>query len=105
MLSLKPGVRINGLKPEILLAIQIVHSVFVANKKNCVITSCVEGQHSRGSKHYSGNAIDVRTRHLLPTEREAIEADCRESLGAEYDVVFETTHLHIEYDPKTPIGA
>lgn len=104
MLSLKPGVRINGLKPEILLAVQIVHSVFVANKKNCVITSCVDGQHSRGSKHYSGNAIDIRTRHLLPTEREAIEADCRESLGADYDFIFEGDHFHCEFDPKTALG-
>lgn len=101
-LSLKKGVRINGLTPEMGMGVQIIASIFAAHNKNAVITSVADGKHSRGSKHYSGNAVDWRTRHLLTSERDKITLDCKASLGDDFDVVLESDHLHVEYDPKDP---
>jgi hypothetical protein len=50
-----------------------------------------------GSLHYRGFAVDLR----LPTDnKEEIRAELAASLGAEYDVILEIDHIHIEYDPK-----
>ena len=83
------------------LACTIIDSVFDRHGKEFTITSAIDGKHSRASKHYSGAAIDARTRHLLTSEADKITIDIKASLGADFDVVLETDHLHIEYDPKT----
>lgn len=101
-MQLKKGVRIIGLTPQMAMGNQIVASIFAAHGKNCVITSGADGKHSRASKHYSGNALDYRTRHLLASERDKIAIDCKASLGDDFDVVLESNHLHVEYDPKDP---
>lgn len=70
-----------------------------------VITSAADGTHSApNTKHYAENnasglveAIDVRT-WGIPKEEAAAKA--RKKLGPDYDVVIESTHIHIEYDPK-----
>lgn len=101
-LSLKKGVRINGLKPEMGLGVQIVASVFAGQGKQAVITCGIDGKHSRGSKHYSGDATDWRTRHLTTSEKDRIALECKDCLGDDFDVVLESTHLHVEYHPKDP---
>ena len=101
-LALKAGVRILGMKPETVLGLLIAASVYWSHGKTVTVTSGIEGSHSRGSKHYAGMAFDLRTSHLLTSEREAIEKDLKASLGADFDVVFEGNHFHIEYDPKEP---
>jgi hypothetical protein len=102
MLSLKSDVRSLGVKPEALLAILIAYSVYQRHGKNCVITSIVDGKHSRGSIHYAGYAFDLRTRHLTEEELGAIALDLQEALGQDYDVVIEPNHIHVEYQPKNP---
>lgn len=101
-MSLKKGVRINGLTPEMALGCQIVASVYASYGMNCVITSVSDGKHSRASKHYSGNAVDWRTNFLETSEKDKIAIDCKVSLGDDFDVVLESDHLHVEYDPKEP---
>ena len=62
MLFLKAGVRITGMRPEILLAAVAAERVYEKAGHDCTITSCVDGKHMTGSLHYAGAAIDVRTR-------------------------------------------
>jgi hypothetical protein len=104
MIKIKPGVRVLGLKPEALLGIQICASVYAEHNLDFVLTSVVDGKHSRGSKHYSGNGWDGRTRNI-PTEdaKGKIFLDIKNALGSDYDVVLEKNHIHCEYDPKDPI--
>lgn len=57
------------------------------------------------SLHYSGNAIDLRSRDLNPTQIKHILSRLKSDLGPNYDVVDETSkksgpHFHVEYDPK-----
>lgn len=99
MIKLKKGVRLHGLRPELLLAIIIAEGIYENANESLVITSVIDGKHMRASIHYVGGAVDFR----LPTSnedrmRQRIAAD----VGGDFDVVLEKTHLHIEWQPKEP---
>lgn len=65
-----------------------------------VITCGTNGQHGRSSHHYIGLAVDIRTRDLQEEYKLVVANKIMNALGAEYDVVLESTHIHIEFDPK-----
>ena len=65
---LKPGVRITGMRPEILLAAVAAERVYEEAGHDFTITACVDGKHMTGSLHYAGAAIDVRTRDFQPAD-------------------------------------
>lgn len=101
MLFLKAGVKVAGMRPEILLAAVAVERVYEKAGFDCTVTACVDGQHMAGSLHYKGAAIDLRTRHVPHAiELKQIVDRIKECLGADFDVVVEMDHLHIEFDPK-----
>jgi hypothetical protein len=99
-LSLKKDVNAKGLQPEILLAILIAEGVYAKYGRELVITSLLDGQHMHNSLHYKGLAVDLRIHHLDKKEISYIVAYLKTRLGSQYDVVLETTHIHIEFDPK-----
>lgn len=96
MLKLKPGVRLGGMRPELVPALIAAAEVF----PDFIVTSVTDGVHGERSFHYSGLAFDARTRDLSAGEAEAITERLRDALSACYDVVLESDHLHVEYDPK-----
>jgi hypothetical protein len=53
-----------------------------------------------GSKHYDGKAFDFRTWGLSSKQQQEFCDRCAEALGDEFDVVLESDHLHVEWDPK-----
>lgn len=83
-----------------------------------VITSAADGTHGLNSLHPKGFAFDVRiygTREgavkspfvpgmMLATMQRAEATGwvgrLRAELGRDYDVVLESDHIHVEYDPK-----
>jgi len=98
MLTIKPGVRVRGLSNEILLAIIIAKEVFAEFKEDLTITSLTDGKHMSGSLHYTGDAVDLRLPKDLSIEV-ALLSELQAALETGYDVVWETNHIHIEYDP------
>lgn len=68
--------------------------------KQITITSILDGKHKVNSKHYSGNAFDVRSFTYSKAEIMILLNEFKKALGKDYDVLFETDHFHIEYDPK-----
>ena len=100
MLKIKPGVRILGLKPELLLGIMIVERGYAIHGIKCVITSIVDGKHSRGSIHYAGYACDFRTRNIPAHMVDLVYKKLKEALGADFDFIYEQDHFHLEYQPK-----
>ena len=101
MLFLKAGVRIAGMRPEILLAAVAAERVYEKAGFECTITSCMDGQHMAGSLHYKGSAIDLRTKNVpRAIELKQIVDRLKECLGADFDVVVEADHIHVEFDPK-----
>jgi len=105
-MPLKPSVQLHGISPEILVAYIEAIQVYAKYNYPCIITSCIDGKHMRSSKHYMGDAIDLRTKHIpaLGTKR-LIQKDIIAALTKNYDVILESIgkpneHLHIEVDIK-----
>lgn len=96
MIEIKDGVRIRGISPEILLAIQVAESVLEQAEEHLVITSVTDGRHMAGSMHHIGEAFDMR----LPMLAEEVTKELQWRLGSAFDVVLEPTHIHVEHDPK-----
>lgn len=103
MLLLKPGVRVAGLRPEILLAVIAAERVCAEMGVDCVVTACVDGIHKAGSLHYRGLAVDLRSRDFLPGDVDKAIARIKQCLGTDYDVVLEKDHIHIEFQQKQPL--
>lgn len=104
-MRLKPTTRLLGLKPEMVVALLVAESVYHARGLDCVITSGIDGEHLRASKHYAGLAVDLRVHHVPVADRDALVADLRDALGPDYDVVWEAygtpnEHVHLEHEPK-----
>ena len=96
MIAIKPGVRVEGLQPEILLALFIAHELYREQAQALTLTCGTDGPHKVGSRHHCGQAVDLR----LPTAlKEKVVEQLKNRLGAEYDVVLEENHIHVEYDP------
>ena len=101
MIKFKQGTKISGIRPELILAILVAEGVYHKYSTDLVITSVNDGKHSFTSLHYSGSAIDIRTRELPEADSiQAVGEEIRQGLSNEYDVVVESDHIHIEYQPK-----
>ncbi len=99
-MKLKEGVNPTGLKPEILLAIIVSQSIYHRYGYELTLTSITDGAHNKNSLHYVGLAVDLRIRNIThePMRREICD-EISDSLGSNYDVILEPTHIHIEYQP------
>ena len=104
MLSLKEGVRLSGLRPELAVACIALHDIYNSLGVAFTITSGIEGKHSMGSGHYRGCAIDVRTRDLSSVQVATVLKRAREQLGLDFLVLQEADHIHVEFKPQNPIA-
>lgn len=103
MLFLKDSVSIKGIQPEMVLGLVICYSVWELYTHGIpfVVTSVSDGNHSPRSLHYRGFAADIRTRDIGPQLSASIVTLFKKSLGKDFDVVLESDHIHVEFDPKT----
>ncbi len=97
---IKHGVKLKGIQPEMAIAYTIIVSIYQKFNQVAVITSAFDGTHKENSKHYTGNAIDIRCRMFTSEEKQMVTNEIRNALGGEFDVVNEIDHIHIEFDPK-----
>lgn len=108
MAKFKDGVVIDfaDLRPTTLRMLRVAELVFASHGYETIVTSARDSEHSATSLHYSGDALDFRTRHIPTLEvKQAVTVDLRQRLGRDYDVILESTgtpneHIHVEYDPK-----
>jgi RHS repeat-associated protein len=91
----------QGLQPSILKLEGTVDTAFqkVAGR-DAIITFATKGEHSPGSLHYVGQAIDLRTRDLSTEQKVEVAELLQEAVGSDFDVVTEGSHIHVEYQPK-----
>jgi hypothetical protein len=104
-MRLKRGVRLDELKPQTVLACLIAEPILKSHGVELVVTAGSDGTHKANSKHYSGEAFDIRSHDLDPKLRVPVVEDLKAALGWDFDVILEdfggpNEHIHIEYDPK-----
>ena len=96
---IKAGVDISRLNRDIRKALTVVANIYFLKGSELVVTSTYDGNHMPGSLHYSNDAFDIR---LIPDVNQSdIVNRIKTSLGINYDVILESDHIHIEYDPDT----
>ena len=95
---IKSGVDLRGLTPQMAIAYTIACRCY--GQYDCVITSASDGKHGPNSLHYNGQALDLRTRHINGQGLQLVVDKLKEALGSQFDVVLESDHIHLEYDPK-----
>jgi hypothetical protein len=106
MLSIKPGAKLEGLQPEILVGILVIKGVLDKYGVDVVITEGTAGEHMQGSLHYRGLAVDIRSKHILDSEiKHQILVETRVLLNDEFDFILEcegqpNEHFHMEADFK-----
>jgi len=94
---IKAGVSIERLERHTRRALSIVSKILWQDGEELIITATDDGNHGAGSLHYANQAFDIRLPEHDPVGR---VADMRKLLPEGFDVIGETTHIHIEYDPK-----
>lgn len=99
MIAIKMGVRLHGIKAEIVMAVVVAESIWDEADETLVITSVIDGTHMQASIHYVGGAIDFR---VSESKAVGIRNRLAEALGMDFDVVLEGDHIHVEWQPKTP---
>ncbi len=100
-LYLKDGVSLVGLQIEMQVVLKEMDRLYAVEGENLWVTAGTDGQHSPGSLHYFGRALDFRTRFFSEAIALEIANKVRKLLPDNYDVVLHKgSHIHIEYDPK-----
>jgi len=97
---------IRNLKPQMIVAWDILDDILSNYGGDAIVTTGDNGKHSSGSLHYVGFALDFRSHNLKESSKREIKKEFDAAVGAkegvrsEYDFVIESTHFHIEYQPK-----
>jgi len=103
---LKEGTTFGGMDSAIILAAIVADGVWqeLGVTAGVTLTSGTDGKHSARSLHYAENspnglarAIDLRTWNVDP---HAAAEKLRKRLNSHFDVVVESTHIHLEYQIK-----
>lgn len=97
--------RFDALHGAIVLALVRAEAIYAAvAQRDCWITSGNDSEHMIGSKHYIGQAVDLRVHHVAdePT-RARIAAELRRALGPQFTVLYESpgtpnAHIHVQFD-------
>lgn len=104
-LSIKSGqgaARVAGLTPQAVLGITCCWSIYQKRGLDLTITAGIDGAHMRASKHFCGNAWDMRSSNIPTSDLGVVRDECQKACGDDYDIIIEADHLHGEYDPKLP---
>lgn len=100
MLRLKPGVDLRLIVPQVVFALNVAERLYAKFDAECVVTSGRDGRHSDRSLHYLGRAVDLRTRVFTANQAAALRNELADALGPQYDVILESDHIHLEWDPR-----
>ena len=94
------SVNVWGLNREINAAVKVAYFIWHRHGQELMVTSARDGSHMPGSKHYCGDAVDLRTSYFGNEQTLAVWRELSDALGKDYDVVLHPTHIHVEWDPK-----
>lgn len=95
----------EGIVWQVWHAIAVATRILAEHGLYCMVTSLNDERHRAGSKHYSGEAVDLRSHHIPAALEDRVLEQLRAALGRDYDVILEARgtpneHIHCEFDPK-----
>lgn len=103
-IQLKNGVGFVETHPAIRYALEVVNRES-KEKFRPVLTSAQDSDHGKDSLHYGipgdprCRAVDIRKRNIPALFLDTFLANIKRYLGPGFDVILESDHIHIEYDP------
>ena len=105
---LKAGVSSVGIRAELVVALMVAESVYeeFGSSGRVVPSLCGEREdHQDGSLHFVGLAADLRVNADLEgglpySSHQDLRNRLNDELGDDWDVIYEYTHIHIEFQPK-----
>ena len=89
------GLDLSSLHEKIWYAIKVISQIW--GDEDVIIASTWEGTHLPWSKHYRKEAIDVGAPEFDVLSK---ITELKTELSPDFDVVFESDHVHVEWDPK-----
>ena len=98
----KNGVSLLGVRPELIIGLMVADTVCREIGVDLTITSICDGVHSATSLHYTGAAADIRTRDMTESQIPRLMTALVAALTNDFDVVLESNHIHLEYQPRKP---
>ena len=105
-MKLKRGVSLEGLVPQMAVALLVAKEEYSRIGAELTITSANDSKHREGSDHYLGRAVDLRTRDLyLGHNKQDLALDIAGRLGPQFICLFEgagtpNQHIHLAWRPK-----
>ena len=105
MIIFKRDVTLQGMRPEVAVAINVFDGVMAKYGLDAYITSVVDSTHSKQSKHYIGCAFDGRSHDLREDQKDEVLDIMRKALTVEYTVLLEARgedneHFHVQFGKK-----
>lgn len=104
MLKFKPEVRISYFDERLAAPLAGACLWSLRNRIDVEVNSIEDGPgvHMATSLHYAGLAIDLDTAGDKAPDTQALAEFLRRWLPPGYDVLFENSHVHVEYDAHRP---
>lgn len=97
-MKIKQGVSLIGLKLEMRKALLAADHIWAKHGQELVVTSGTDGEHSAGSLHYYGYALDFRTHYFTDRQKKLVTQELVDTLTTYgFRVIKHKTHIHIEY--------
>jgi len=97
-MEIKKGAILTGLKMEMRPVLVEAGKLWRKYGQKLVVTEGLGGEHSAGSLHYYGYAVDLRTRYFDTKVQKEIHQQLKARLNDNYDVILHSSHIHVEYD-------
>lgn len=99
-LVVKQGVNFKYFTQPAIRIMQVALKTWIYLEATPTVTSAFDGKHMKDSLHYTGLAMDFRTKNLSEQDAKKWASDMSKELGKDYQCVIEVDHLHVEFDPK-----
>lgn len=100
MVTCKSTVRLKVVTPALLSILQGLVEVdrrpLPGQPRELTITSINDSDHVEGSKHYTNEAVDLRSRTFEPGSVEPFRIYLEATLGSSFRVIFERDHFHVQ---------
>jgi hypothetical protein len=95
-------VTVENMHPRMTWAMFEADQIWFKLGQELIVTSGDEktARHSRTSLHYAGAAADFRTNYFNDEEKNEARDNLALTLGADFDCILESDHLHCEWQPK-----